>query len=207
LKIYLITGSAGFIGFHLSKNILSNKNTRVIGLDNINNYYSVNLKKSRLNILKKYKNFHFYKADISNNKKVRQIFANEKPEIVYNLAAQAGVRYSLQNPESYTKSNLLGFFNILDACKENKVKHFLFASTSSAYGNQNKMPIEESFNIDKPIQFYAATKSSNELMAYSYSDLYNMKITALRFFTVYGPWGRPDMALFKFTKNILSNKK
>ena len=152
------------------------------------------------------KNFRFYKIDITNEKLLKKLFLKEKFDVVINLAAQAGVRYSIENPKAYVDSNLIGFFNILNNSKLINVKHFLFASTSSVYGDQTKMPIKEKYDITKPIQFYAATKSANELMAYSYSHLYNMKATALRFFTVYGPWGRPDMALFKFTKNIIEGK-
>ena len=202
-----ITGCAGFIGFHLTKKILKNKKNKVLGLDNLNNYYDVKLKKDRLKILLKHKNFKFIRRDITNYKKLENIFKYYKPKTVYHLAAQAGVRHSLKNPEDYVKSNLIGFFNILHLSKEVRVNHLLFASTSSIYGDQIKMPITENSVITKPIQFYAATKGSNELMAYSYSKLYSLKITALRFFTVYGPWGRPDMALFKFTKNIINNKK
>ena len=203
----LITGCAGFIGFHLTK-FLTSKKISIIGIDNLNNYYDVKIKKDRLKILNQIskKNFKFYKLDMTNDKLVKQVFLKEKFDVVINLAAQAGVRYSLENPKAYVDSNLIGFFNILNNSKLINVKHFLYASTSSVYGNQKKMPIEENYLITKPIQFYAATKSSNELMAHSYSHLFKMKTTALRFFTVYGPWGRPDMALFKFTKNIIEGK-
>ena len=203
----LITGCAGFIGFHLSKLFLK-KNKKVYGIDNINNYYEPKIKKDRLRILFKTskKNFKFYKIDITNDRLLKKLFVKEKFDVVINLAAQAGVRYSLENPKAYVESNLIGFFNVLNYSKLTNVKHFLFASTSSVYGDQKKMPIKEKYSIIKPIQFYAATKSANELMAYSYSHLYKMKATALRFFTVYGPWGRPDMALFKFTKNIIEGK-
>ncbi len=200
----LITGCAGFIGFHLSQKLLY-ENNHVVGVDNINNYYDTKLKKKRLYILKKNRKFKFYKTDISNEKKIRKIFT-KKFDCVVNLAAQAGVRYSLENPDAYFNSNLKGFYNILKNVGSFKIKHLIFASTSSVYGNQKIMPINENSNITSPIQFYAATKTSNELMAYSFSQLYNMKISGLRFFTVYGPWGRPDMALFKFTNNILKNK-
>lgn len=205
----LITGSAGFIGFHLAKKLLE-KNFSIIGVDNINSYYDVNLKKERLKILKKIKRgkkFKFYKCDISNEKKLDNIFKKNKVTHVVNLAAQAGVRYSILNPASYVKSNLVGFANILENCKKYNIKHLLYASTSSVYGANKKMPYKESDNTDNPIQFYAATKKSNEIMAHSYSHLYKLPTTGLRFFTVYGPWGRPDMALFKFTKNILLGKK
>ena len=203
----LITGCAGFIGFHLTKEFIK-KRIYVCGIDNLNRYYDVNLKKNRLKLLK-YNNkklFNFYKIDIKNNEKLEKIFKKEKFDIVINLAAQAGVRYSIKNPRAYVNSNLIGFFNVLHNVKKFKIKHFLFASTSSVYGIQKKMPIDENYSITKPIQFYAATKGSNELMSYSYSHLFKIKTSALRFFTVYGPWGRPDMALFKFTKNILNKK-
>ena len=201
----LVTGCAGFIGFHLSKHLLE-ENNNVIGVDNINNYYDPNLKEKRLNILKKNKKFKFYKLDICNEDKIIKVF-KKRIDCVINLAAQAGVRYSLENPDAYFQSNLRGFYNILINSKRFKIKHLIFASTSSVYGNQKLMPIDENSDITNPIQFYAATKTSNELMASSFSQLYQMKISALRFFTVYGPWGRPDMALFKFTNNILRKKQ
>ncbi len=204
-KVFLITGSAGFIGFHLSLKLLKN-GFKVIGLDNLNNYYSVKLKKDRNNILKKYNNFKFNKIDITNFKKLEKIFIKYKIDCVINLAAQAGVRYSLINPQSYINNNILGFFNILEMSKRKKIKKLIYASTSSVYGVQKKFPLKESFNTDNPIQLYAATKKSNELMATSYSHLYGMNTIGLRFFTVYGPWGRPDMAHFKFTENILRGK-
>jgi len=202
----LVTGSAGFIGFHLSDYLLKNNNT-VIGIDNINDYYDVNLKKSRLKILKKNKNFFFHKFDLINAKKLEDLIKKFKVEYIVHLAAQAGVRYSIENPKTYFKNNLEVFFNILEASKKNNIKHLIFASTSSVYGENNNFPLKENDNTDKPISFYAATKKSNEVLAYSYSYIYNLPCTALRFFTVYGPYGRPDMALFKFTKNILENKK
>ncbi len=201
----LVTGCAGFIGFHLSKHLLE-ENNNVIGVDNINNYYDPNLKEKRLNILKKNKKFKFYKFDICNEDKIIKVF-KKRIDCVIHLAAQAGVRYSLENPDAYFQSNLKGFYNILINSKRFKIKHLIFASTSSVYGNQKVMPIDEKSDITNPIQFYAATKTSNELMASSFSQLYQMKISALRFFTVYGPWGRPDMALFKFTNNILRKKQ
>ena len=204
----LITGCAGFIGFHLSNTLIKSNKYNVYGIDNLNNYYSKKLKNHRLNILKKNKNFFkFSKADISNKTKLSSIFKKHKFHIVINLAAQAGVRYSIENPETYYKSNINGFFNILNCSLEQKVSHLLFASTSSVYGNTNKFPITENFTTDKPLSFYAATKKCNEVMAYSYSNIYKMPITAMRFFTVYGPLGRPDMSLFKFTKLIKENKK
>ena len=204
-KTYLVTGSAGFIGFHLSSKILS-KGFRVIGVDNLNNYYDTRLKKSRTQILKKKRNFIFKKVDIKNYNSLDKIFKRYKIHAVIHLAAQAGVRYSLVNPKSYINNNINGFFNILDVSKNYKIKKFIYASTSSIYGIQKKYPLKEKFETDNPIQLYAATKKSNEVIAASYSNLYRMKTIGLRFFTVYGPWGRPDMALFKFTKNILKGK-
>ena len=201
----LITGCAGFIGFHVCK-IFLEKNYVVYGLDNINKYYDVNLKKSRIKQLKNFKKFKLFKIDLSNKAKLKKIFNNYSFSKVINLAAQAGVRYSLINPESYVKSNLLGFCNLIELSKTHKVKHFIYASTSSVYGMNTKQPLSEKDSVDHPIQFYAATKRSNELIAHSYSHLFNLPTTGLRFFTVYGPWGRPDMALFLFTKNILRNK-
>ena len=199
----LVTGSAGFIGFHLAKRLVEKK-INVIGVDNINSYYDINLKK-RNSILTKNKFYKFNKLDIS-NKKLENIFKKYKITHVVNLAAQAGVRYSLQEPYKYIQSNLLGFFNILDLSKKYKVKHLLYASTSSVYGINNKLPYKENNDTSHPLQLYAATKKSNELMAHSYSHLFNLPTTGLRFFTVYGPWGRPDMSLFKFTKCALENK-
>ncbi len=204
-KNYLITGSAGFIGFHLSKKLLS-EGFNVLGVDNLNNYYDRKIKQDRNNILKKYKNYRFNKIDIKDYKKLDRIFKKNSIHGVVNLAAQAGVRYSLKNPRSYIENNINGFFNILELSKKYRVKKFIYASTSSIYGLQKKFPLKENFNTDNPIQLYAATKKSNELMATSYSHLYKMDTIGLRFFTVYGPWGRPDMALFKFTKNIIKGK-
>lgn len=201
----LVTGCAGFIGFHVSKKLLE-KNYVVVGLDNINNYYDPNLKIARLNILKKFPKFKFYKTDLEKRDFVLQIFKKEKFVYVIHLAAQAGVRYSLINPFSYVDSNLVGFINILEGCRQNKVRHLVYASSSSVYGANTKMPFSVHHNVDHPISLYAATKKSNELMAHTYSALYNLPTTGLRFFTVYGPWGRPDMALFKFTEAILNNK-
>ena len=202
-----ITGAAGFIGFHLSLLFLKKK-YQIIGIDNLNSYYDVNLKKKRLEILKKYKNFKFYKVDISNKKKLFNIFENEKKiHQIIHLAAQAGVRYSLINPDQYLKSNIIGFFNILEICRNFKISNLYFASTSSVYGDHNKLPFNEDQNIMKPLQFYSATKVSNEVMAYAYSLLYNFRAVGFRFFTVYGPLGRPDMAIFTFIKNIFEGKK
>ncbi len=202
----LITGSAGFIGFHLAKKILDS-NLKVVGIDNLNPYYDVNLKKNRIKILKKNKDFKFYKLDLNQKQKISNIIKKYKIKYIVHLAAQAGVRYSITNPEAYFKSNLEGFFNILQLSKENKIKHLIFASTSSVYGNNKKFPLKENMRTDNPLSFYAATKKSNEVMAYSYANIFKIPSTALRFFTVYGPFGRPDMALFKFAKNIIMNKK
>ena len=204
----ILTGCAGFIGFHLAKKYLD-LNFKVIGIDNMNNYYSVKLKKDRLRVLfnhKNSKNFYFKKVSIDNYNSLKKIFLKFKPSIVVNLAAQAGVRHSLKKPLDYVKSNLVGFSNILILSKEFKIKHLVYASTSSVYGNSSKNILSEKDKVDHPIQFYAATKRSNELMAHAYSSLYKLPTTGLRFFTVYGPWGRPDMALFLFTKKILSKK-
>ena len=203
----LVTGSAGFIGFHVIKKLFQNKINKVFGIDNFNNYYDVKIKHKRNEFLKKNKNFFFNKIDISNKKKLFNYIKQNKINYIVHLAAQAGVRHSLSHPEDYLKSNLIGFFNILEASRFFKIKHLLFASTSSVYGLNERFPFKENQLADHPIQFYAATKRSNELMAHSYSYLYNIPMTACRFFTVYGPWGRPDMALFKFTKNIIEKKK
>lgn len=197
-RIYLITGAAGFIGFHLAKRLLDN-GCKVIGIDNINDYYDVNLKYSRLDILKPYDEFSFIKADISDKGTLNSIFAEYNPNIVVNLAAQAGVRYSIKNPDSYIQSNIIGFYNILEACRNYPVEHLIYASSSSVYGSNKKVPFEETDFVDNPVSLYAATKKSNELMAHTYSHLYNIPASGLRFFTVYGPMGRPDMAYFSFT--------
>ena len=201
----LITGCAGFIGYHLAKTLLEKK-LKVYGIDNLNNYYDQSLKKDRLKILKKYKNFQFYKLDLKDKNKIYKNFKKEKYKYIFNLAAQAGVRYSISNPEKYFDSNLTGFFNLIEAARFHKVKHIFSASTSSVYGKSKKFPLEESFNTDKPLSFYAATKKCNEVLAYSYANIYKINITMLRFFTVYGPYGRPDMSLYKFVYNILNNK-
>ncbi len=201
----LITGAAGFIGYHLTKKFL-NKKIKVIGIDNVNNYYDVNLKKDRIKNLKKNKKFIFYKLDLGNYNGLNAIIKKHKINHIIHLAAQAGVRYSITNPKIYFKSNLEGFFNILEASRSNKIKHLIFASTSSVYGNSKKFPLSENHSTDQPLSFYAATKKSNEVMAHSYSYIYKLPCTGVRFFTVYGPFGRPDMALFKFTKNIIENK-
>lgn len=197
-KIYLITGAAGFIGSYLSKRLL-NSGCKVIGIDNINDYYDVNLKYSRLEKLKEFEDFIFIKEDISDKAVIMKIFEEYKPQVVVNLAAQAGVRYSIENPDVYMQSNVIGFFNILEACRYNPVEHLIYASSSSVYGSNKKVPFEESDFVDNPVSLYAATKKSNELMAHTYSHLYKIPATGLRFFTVYGPMGRPDMAYFGFT--------
>lgn len=194
---YLITGTAGFIGYHLTGRLLA-QGLPVIGIDNLNDYYDVSLKEARLSNLKS-KDFTFIQEDIANKERINAIFRRYTPDYVVNLAAQAGVRYSLENPDAYIQSNVIGFYNILEACRHNPVKHLVYASSSSVYGANKKVPFEETDFVDNPISLYAATKKSNELMAYTYSHLYNMTITGLRFFTVYGPFGRPDMAYFKFT--------
>ncbi len=202
----LITGAAGFIGFHLCKKLIE-KNEFLIGLDNMNNYYDPKLKKSRINELTKLKknnqkDFTFIKADLAQKKIIVETFEKYKPDIVIHLAAQAGVRYSILNPEAYVKSNLVGFMNIIESCRRYKVENFIYASSSSVYGGNTKTPFRENDNVDHPVSLYAATKRSNELIAHSYSHLYSIPCTGLRFFTVYGPWGRPDMAPMIFAKSI-----
>jgi len=221
LKKILVTGSAGFIGFHVV-NRLVKEGFEVVGLDNLNNYYDVKLKLGRLEeagiegqkvaynepvISKKYANYTFIQLGIEDAANLERLFIREKFDKVCHLAAQAGVRYSIKHPEAYLQSNIVGFFNILEACRHNKIKHLIYASSSSVYGVNKNVPYKESENVDKPISFYAATKKSNELMAHTYSHLYNLPTTGLRFFTVYGPWGRPDMAIFLFTKAILKGEK
>jgi UDP-glucuronate 4-epimerase len=204
----LITGVAGFVGFHVASKLIS-KNFKVVGIDNLNNYYEVSLKKSRLkNILNNSnsKNFKFYLKDIRDQKAIKNIFFKEKPEVVIHLAAQAGVRYSLINPRLYMETNIMGFFNIIEESKKNNIKHFLYASSSSVYGANKKIPFSETDQASHPLQLYAATKRSDELIAHTYSYLYNLPTTGLRFFTVYGPWGRPDMSVFIFTKKILNRE-
>jgi len=201
----LITGAAGFIGFHLTKKFLS-KNLSVYGIDNLNSYYDINLKKDRINKLKKNKKFHFFKIDLCEYKKLNNIVKKNNIKIIIHLAAQAGVRKSINNPKIYFKNNLEGFFNILETSRHNKINHLIFASTSSVYGDTSKFPVNEKDNTEKPLSFYAATKKSNEVMAHSYSNIYKLACTGVRFFTVYGPFGRPDMAYFKFTKNIINNR-
>ena len=202
----LVTGAAGFIGFHTCLSFLEQKKN-TYGVDNINNYYDIKLKKDRIKKLNSYKKFKFSKLDVSNFHNLKKIFKSYRPSIVIHLAAQAGVRYSLKNPFAYTQSNLVGFANVLECSKLFKIKHLIFASSSSVYGNSLKFPFTEKEKLNSPISYYAATKLSNEMMAYSYSNLYKLPITGLRFFTVYGPWGRPDMALSLFVDAIKKNKK
>ena len=221
MKKFLITGSVGFIGYHLTKQLID-AGLNVVGIDNINSYYNVKLKYDKLPLLgineiylwpnklfqsNKYQNFQFAKIDITDRYQIEELFRREKFDIIVNLAAQAGVQYSLQNPHSYIDNNITGFINLIDAAQRNGVKHFIYASSSSVYGNRDNVPFKEEDNVDHPISLYAASKKANELMAHTYSHLYGLKTTGLRFFTVYGPWGRPDMAPFIFTKNILEGKE
>lgn len=204
-KTYLITGAAGFIGMHLSKKLLE-IGCKVVGYDNLNDYYDVSLKESRLNILNQYENFTFHKADLIDKDYLEKVFTENEINIVINLAAQAGVRYSIENPDAYIQSNVVGFLNILEMCRHHKVDHLLYASSSSVYGANKKIPFSTEDQVDNPVSLYAATKKSNELMAHTYSHLYKIPTTGLRFFTVYGPYGRPDMAYFSFTKAIMEGK-
>lgn len=200
----LVTGAAGFIGFHLSKRLLS-RGDEVVGIDNLNDYYDVNLKLSRIKLIETDDKFTFIKMDIADREAMEKLFAEHRFDRVVNLAAQAGVRYSIENPHAYISANIVGFTNILEACRHNKVAHLSYASSSSVYGANTKQPFSEHDNVDHPVSLYAASKKANELMAHTYSNLYGLPTTGLRFFTVYGPWGRPDMALFKFTKGIIEN--
>lgn len=204
-KIVLVTGSAGFIGFHLSQKLLS-QNYTVVGLDNLNDYYDVTLKQSRLKLLQQHAGFSFYQGNLHDRAFVEKIFNTTNFDYVVNLAAQAGLRYSIQNPHAYIDSNLQAFLNILEACRHHQPQHLVYASSSSVYGANKKMPFSVHQNVDHPISLYAATKKANELMAHTYSVLYKIPTTGLRFFNVYGPYGRPDMALFIFTKSILEGK-
>lgn len=201
---FLVTGAAGFIGFHTCKRLLE-AGHEVVGLDNMNDYYDVNLKQARLDLLQS-PLFSFHKIDLADREGIARLFANEKFNRVIHLAAQAGVRYSLENPFAYVDANLIGYLNILEGCRHNDVEHLLYASSSSVYGLNRKMPFSTEDSVDHPVSLYAATKKANELMAHTYSHLYGIPTTGLRFFTVYGPWGRPDMALFKFTKAMLEGK-
>lgn len=201
----LITGVAGFIGFNLASRLLK-EGHEIVGIDNLNDYYDVNLKKTRLSIIEKQGSFSFVLGDLSDREKIKTLFETNRFDYVVNLAAQAGVRYSIENPASYVDSNLVGFGNILEGCRHCEVKHLVYASSSSVYGLNTSMPFSVRQNVDHPISLYAASKKANELMAHTYSYLYNLPTTGLRFFTVYGPWGRPDMALFLFTKAILHNE-
>jgi len=201
----LVTGAAGFIGFHLCQQLLSKSHT-VVGLDNLNAYYDVQLKHDRLHQLKEKTGFQFHKLDLSDRAAIEQVFTEHSFDCVVNLAAQAGVRYSVTNPHAYVDSNLVGFVNVLEGCRHSQVKHLVFASSSSVYGSSTQLPFSVHNSVDHPISLYAATKKANELMAHTYSHLYNLPVTGLRFFTVYGPWGRPDMAMILFTKAILTGK-
>jgi len=201
-KKVLVTGAAGFIGMHTTLQLLG-RGDQVVGVDNLNDYYDISLKEARLARLMQESSFGFYRADVADRAAMEQLFAEEKPDLVIHLAAQAGVRYSLTNPHAYIDTNIQGFLNILEGCRHIGVKHLVYASSSSVYGGNTKLPFCEDDNIDHPVSLYAATKKANELMAHTYSHLYRLPTTGLRFFTVYGPWGRPDMALFLFTKAIL----
>ena len=201
----LVTGVAGFIGFHLAKRLLQD-GCQVVGIDNMNPYYEVTLKEARLEKLKDEPDFSLYKLDLSDREQLGEVFEGMGFDVVVNMAAQAGVRYSIENPHAYVDSNLVGFVNLLECCRHQQVKHLVFASSSSVYGANTKMPFSVHHNVDHPVSLYAATKKANELMAHTYSHLYQLPCTGLRFFTVYGPWGRPDMALFLFTKAILEDK-
>ena len=207
MKTYLITGSSGFIGSNLTKRILSeHPDIQVIGLDNMNDYYDVSLKEYRLKELEQFPNFKFIKGNIADKDLVNKVFANYKPGIVVNLAAQAGVRYSIDHPDTYIESNVIGFYNILEACRHNPVEHLVYASSSSVYGGNTKVPFSTEDKVDNPVSLYAATKKSNELFAHCYSKLYDIPTTGLRFFTVYGPAGRPDMAYFGFTNKLIKGE-
>jgi UDP-glucuronate 4-epimerase len=203
--LIFVTGAAGFIGFHVSKRLLD-RGEDVVGIDNLNDYYDPALKHARLEILRKSDRFEFVLADVGDRTAIEELFARHKPQRVVHLAAQAGVRYSLTNPHAYTESNITGFLNILEGCRHHGIEHLVYASSSSVYGANTKQPFSEHDNIDHPVSLYAATKKANELMAHTYAHLYALPCTGLRFFTVYGPWGRPDMALFKFTRSMLAGE-
>ena len=204
-KKILVTGGAGFIGFHFSKKLLE-AGCRVVGFDNLNEYYDVKLKYDRLAILQEFEQFQFIKGDLADKNALEQLFEAERPDIVVNLGAQAGVRYSIENPETYMQSNMIGFFNVLECCRHYPVEHLVYASSSSVYGANKKIPFSTEDKVDNPVSHYAATKKSNELMAHCYSKLYGIPSTGLRFFTVYGPYGRPDMAYFSFTQKIMKGE-
>lgn len=204
-KKILVTGGAGFIGFHFSKKLLE-AGCRVVGFDNLNEYYDVKLKYDRLAILQEFEQFQFIKGDLADKNALEQLFEAERPDIVVNLGAQAGVRYSIENPETYMQSNMIGFFNVLECCRHYPVEHLVYASSSSVYGANKKIPFSTEDKVDNPVSLYAATKKSNELMAHCYSKLYGIPSTGLRFFTVYGPYGRPDMAYFSFTQKIMKGE-
>lgn len=207
-KVYLLTGAAGFIGSNLAKKLLQeNQNIKIIGFDNLNDYYDVKIKEYRLNELKQNNKFEFIKGNVQDKEVVENIFKKYHPDIVVNLAAQAGVRYSITNPDAYIESNLIGFYNILECCRNYPVEHLVYASSSSVYGGNKKVPFSTDDKVDNPVSLYAATKKSNELMAHCYSKLYNIPSTGLRFFTVYGPAGRPDMAYFGFTNKLIKGEK
>lgn len=208
MRTYFITGVAGFIGANLAKRILNeNKDVQIIGLDNINEYYDIRIKNKRLKELERFEKFIFIKDNLANKEKMEKIFQKYKPEVVVNLAAQAGVRYSITNPDVYIESNIIGFYNILECCRKYPVKHLVYASSSSVYGANKKIPYSVEDKVDSPVSLYAATKRTDELLAYSYSKLYNIPSTGLRFFTVYGPAGRPDMAYFNFTNKLINGEK
>lgn len=204
-KTLLITGVSGFIGFNLAKKIMNKY--QIIGLDNINEYYDINLKKARLKLLQENENFKFFKCDISNKEQLNEIFKNNKIDIVINLAAQAGVRYSLEKPDTYIESNIIGFYNILECCKNNNIKKLLYASSSSVYGENKDVPFKIETDTSHPASLYAATKKTNELLAYTYSSIFDISCIGLRFFSVYGPYGRPDMAYYNFTEKLINNEK
>ena len=206
MKTILVTGSSGFIGSNLCKRLLEDKDNKVIGLDNMNDYYDVSLKEYRLNELIKHDNFTFIKGNLADKELINKVFEEYKPSIVVNLAAQAGVRYSIDHPDTYIESNIIGFYNILEACRYNPVEHLVYASSSSVYGGNKKIPFSTDDKVDNPVSLYAATKKSNELLAHAYSKLYNIPSTGLRFFTVYGPAGRPDMAYFGFTNKLINGE-
>lgn len=203
---YLVTGAAGFIGFHVTQRLLA-AGHQVVGLDNLNDYYDVNLKTARLDLINTHPNFTFMKGDLADREGIAELFRSQRFQRVIHLAAQAGVRYSLENPLAYADANLIGHLNILEGCRHNQVEHLLYASSSSVYGLNRKMPFSTDDSVDHPVSLYAATKKANELMSHTYSHLYGIPTTGLRFFTVYGPWGRPDMALFKFTRAIIAGEK